>query len=280
MSVLATVISWVNMLSNVGGRFCLAPIAVWPGWLSIGIISAVTGSFLLVVFKYTSNQRAIGRVKDDMKAQMLAIKLFKDSISVTLIAQGRLFKGALLLLVHAIVPMLVMILPMSLLLVQMALWYQSRPMLPQEQAVMTVELNGNIEELWPTVSIEPDPAFEVTLGPVRIFSKRQICWEIRALQNGYSRIMLRAGQQQIEKDLAVGDGLMRISSRRPAWRWLDMLTHPAEKPLPPDSVVRSVSIRYHDRPASACGADWWLAYFFVASIVFAFILKPLVNVRL
>lgn len=280
MSLLATVTSWVNMLSNALGRFCLAPIAVLPGWLSITIISAVTGFFFLIVFKYTSNQRAIGKVKDDMKAQMLAIKLFKDSISVTLTAQGRLFKGALLLLGHAIVPMLVMILPMSLFLAQMALWYQSRPLAPQEQAVMTVELNGNIDEPWPMVSIEGDPAFKVILGPVRILSKRQICWEIKALQNGYSRIMLRAGQQQIEKSLAVGDGLMRISSRRPAWRWADMLTHPAEKPFPPDSIVRSVSIRYPDRPASASGADWWLAYFFAASIVFAFILKPLCNVRL
>lgn len=276
MSFLATVISWVNMLSNVLGWFCLSPVVVLPGWLSIAIISAVTGLFFLVVFKYTSNQRAIGRVKDDMKAQMLAIKLFKDSLSVTLMAQCRLFKGALLLLVNAIVPMLVMILPMSLLLAQMALWYQYRPLLPQEHAVLTVD----VDESWPTVSIEGDPAFEVTSGPVRILSKRQICWEIKALQNGYHRIMLQTGQQYFEKDLAVGDGLMRISSKRPGWEWTDILMNPVEGPLRPDSIVRSVSIRYPDRPALASGSNRWLAYFFVASIAFAFILKPLVKVRL
>jgi uncharacterized membrane protein (DUF106 family) len=245
MSVLATVISWINMLSNFLGRFCLAPIAVLPGWLSIAIISAVTGLFFLIVFKYTSNQRAIGRVKDDMKAQMLAIKLFKDSLSVTLMAQCRLFKGALLLLVNAIVPMLVMILPMSLLLTQMALWYQYRPLLPQEHAVLTVELNGNIDESWQIVNLEYIPSFVETLGPVRILSKRQICWEIKALRNGYHRIM-----------------------------------NPAETPLRSDSVVRSISIDYPDRPATMTGANWWLAYFFLASIAFAFILKPLVKVRL
>jgi len=280
MSFLATVISWINTLSNFFGRFCLAPVAVLPGWLSIVIISAVTGFFFLIVFKYTSNQRAIGRVKDDIKAQMLAIKLFKDSLSVTLIAQYRLFKGALLLLVNAIVPMLVMILPMSLLLAQMALWYQYRPLLPQEHAVLTVELNGNVDESWPTVSIEGDPAFEVTLGPVRILSKRQICWEVKALQNGHCRVVLQAGQQQIEKDLAVGDGLMRISSKRPGWEWTYILMNPVEGPLHPDSIVRSVTIRYPNRPAPASGSNRWLAYFFVASIAFAFILKPLVKVRL
>jgi len=77
--------------------------------------------------------------------------------------------------------------------------------------VLTVELNGNMDESWPIVSIEGDPAFEVTLGPVRILSKGQICWEIKALQNGYNRIMLQAGQQQIEKGLAVaGDSLTQV----------------------------------------------------------------------
>jgi uncharacterized membrane protein (DUF106 family) len=280
MSFLASVIHLANMLSNAFGRFCLAPVAALPGWLSLSLISVMTGLFFLIVFKYTSNQKAIARIKDDMKAQMLAIKLFKDSISVALKAQSRLFKGACLLLVHAIIPMLVIIFPMSLLLAQMALWYKSMPLLPQEHAVLTVELNGNVDESWPMVNIEGDPAFEVTLGPVKILSRRQICWEIKALQNGYSRIMLRAGQQQIEKDLAVGDGLMRISSKRPGWEWTDILMNPAEKPFPPDSIVRSVSIRYPDRPVLASGSNRWLAYFFVASIAFAFILKPLVKVRL
>ena len=280
MSFLASVIRLANMLFNAFGRFCLAPVAALPGWLSLSLISAVTGLFFLIIFKYTSNQKAIAKVKDDMKAQMLAIKLFKDSISVTFKAQGQLFKGALLLLVHAFVPMLVMIIPMSLFLVQLALWYQSRPLLPQEHAVVTVELNGNSDESWPKVIMEDNPAFEVTLGPVKIFSKRQICWEIKALQNGYCRIMLQAGQQQIEKDLAVGDGLMRISPKRPGWEWTDILMNPVEGPLRPDSIVRSVSIRYPDRPALASGSNRWLAYFFVASIAFAFILKPLVKVRL
>ncbi len=269
MSFLVSVIRLANMLFNAFGRFCLAPVAALPGWLSLSLISAITGLFFLIVFKYTSNQKAIARVKDDMKAQMLAIKLFKDSISVTFKAQGQLFKGALLLLVHAFVPMLVMIIPMSLFLVQLALWYQSRPLLPQEYAVVTVELNGNSDESWPKVIMEDNPAFKVTLGPVNIFSKRQVCWEIKALQNGYSRITVKADQQQIEKSLAIGDGLMRISSLRPGLEWADVLMNPAEGPFHPDSIVRAVSIRYPDSQGMVSGSSRWLTYFFIASIAFA-----------
>jgi hypothetical protein len=276
----AQIVNWVNVLTNGFGRFFLAPIAVLPGWLSNTIISAVTGLFLLVIFKYTSNQRAIGKIKDDIKAHMLALKLFKDSISGTLHAETRIFKGAFLLLFHAIPPMLVMIIPISLLLAQMSLWYQYRPLLPRELAVMTVKLNGNVGGHWPTVNIEPTPVAEVTVGPVRVLSRREICWEIKALENGKHRITLHVNGHQIEKELAIGDNFMRVSSTRPAWSWASILIHPAEKPFGPDSIVQSVAVDYPKRPSKTSGADWWLIYFFIASMVFAFISRPFLKVRI
>jgi len=280
MNLLAQIITWINVLTNTLGRFLLAPIGVLPGWLSNTIVSAVTGVVLLIIFKYTSNQRTIGRVRDDIKANMLALKLFKDSISVTLQAQGRVFKGALLLLLHAIRPMLMMIVPVSLLLAQLGLWYQSRPLQPEEKTIVTMKLNGKIDSPWPKVSIESTPAVAVTLGPVRVFNKRQICWEIKALENGYHRIIFELDQQQIEKELAVGDGFMRVSVERPGWRWSDILLHPLEKPFGPDSVVRSISIDYPQRLSRTSGTDWWLIYFFIASVLFALIFKPLLKVRI
>ena len=280
MAFFAQVISWVNVLTNAFGRFFLAPIAVLPGWLSNTIISAVTGAFLLVIFKYTSNQRAIGKVRDDIKANILALKLFKDSILVTLHAEVRVFKGALLLLFHAIPPMLVMILPVSLLLAQMSLWYQSRPLLPGETAVMTVKLNGNVEGNWPTVNIEPTSVAEVKVGPVKIFSRRQICWEIKAFENGKHNITLDVNVRKIEKELAIGAGFMRVSSTRPASNWAGILMNPAEKPFAPDSVVQSVTIDYPERLSKTSGADWWLIYFFAASMIFALVLRPFVKVRI
>ena len=280
MVLIAQIISWFNLLTNVFGRTVLAPIAVLPGWLSNTIISGATGICLLVIFKYTSKQQAIGKIRDDIKANLLALKLFKDSISVTLQAEMRVFKGALLLFIHAIPPMLVMIIPVSLLLAQMSMWYQYRPLLPGEVAVMTVKLNSNVEGNWPTVNIEPTSAAEVTVGPVRILSKRQICWEIKALENGKHLITLDVNGHQITKELAIGDGLMRVSSARPAMNWAGILMNPAEKPFAPDSVIQFVTIDYPKRLSKTSGADWWLIYFFIASMVFALVLKPFVKVRI
>ena len=99
-----------------------------PGWLSATVVAAVTGVLLLAVFKYTSNQRAIKRVRNDINANLLALKLFKDSAGWRFGRRGASCCGAGRLFVLAVVPMLVMAVPVTLLLGQLALWYQARPL--------------------------------------------------------------------------------------------------------------------------------------------------------
>ncbi len=280
MNLLAQIIAWINVVTNALGKFLLAPIAVLPGWLSNTILSAVTGVILLIIFKYTSNQLAIQRVRDDMKAHMLALKLFKDSFSVTFREPWRVFGGALLLLFHAIRPMLVMIVPVSLLLAQLGLWYQSRPLRPGEYTVVTMKLNGSIDSPWPAVTMKSQPSVELTTGPVQILSKREICWEIRALESSNGQLIFQVDDQQVEKELAIGDGFMRISAERPGWQWTDIMLHPGERPFGPDSVVQSISIDYPDRQSWTSGTDWWIVYFFVTSLVFAMIFKPFLKVKI
>ena len=280
MNFLAQIIAWINTPTNALGKFVLAPIGFLPGWLSNTIISAVAGVVLLVIFKYTSNQSAIGRARDSIKANMLALKLFKDSIAVTLQSQGRVFKGAGLLLVYAIRPLIVMIVPVCLLLGQMGLWYQFRPLQSNEEAIITMSINGEIDSPLPKVNIEPAQAFDIEIGPVRSIGKREVHWKIKARENGYHNIVFQVENQKITKEMAVGDGLMRVSPERPAWNWTDVLLYPWEKPFSQDSPVQSISIDYPDRISLTSGTDWWIVYFFVVSLIFAFIFKPVFKVRI
>ena len=120
----------------------------------------------------------------------------------------------------------------------------------------------------------------MTVGPVRILSKREICWEIKARENGSRPIVFEVDGQRIEKELAIGDGFMRVSAERPPWQWADILQHPAEKPFDSDSAVGSVSISYPARSSWTSGTNRWVLYFFAASIVFALLFKPFLRVRM
>jgi len=280
MSFLAYILSLINVPVNAAFAVLLAPVGLMPGWLSNTIIAAVTGLILLTIFKYTSNQKAIGKIRDNIKANTLALKLFKDSLSITFLSQARLFKAALQLLVYSIVPVMVMIIPVSLLLAQMGLWYQARPLLPGEETTVSMVLNGNHNSSIPSVTIESIPSAEVLIGPVRVLSKNEINWQIQAVKPGRCDIIFKVNGQKVEKKLVVGQGFMRISQKRPSWRWMRILRNPLERPFTADSVVQSIKIDYPRRCSKVSGTNYWLVYFFLASLGFSLVFKGFLKVRI
>ncbi|HMF14070.1 MAG TPA: hypothetical protein VKE94_17260, partial [Gemmataceae bacterium] len=94
MDLLSQLVAWLNAAANAVGGVLLAPVGWLSGTLSATLIAIVSGVLLLLAFKYTSNQNAIKRVRADIKANLLALKLFKESALVALDAQGRILSGA------------------------------------------------------------------------------------------------------------------------------------------------------------------------------------------
>jgi hypothetical protein len=273
-------IVWINAAANAFGRVALAPIAVLPGWLSATLVAVVMGVLMLVVFKYTSNQRAIKIARDEIKANLLALKLFKDSAAVALRAQASILLGAGRLAIYSIVPMLVMVVPVLLFMAQLAQWYQARPPAVGEDVIVTLKLNGSVDAPWPEVSLQPTPAIEPTIGPVRVQTQRALYWNVTARQGDYHRLAFAVDGQTVEKELAIGHGFLRTSPMRPGWNWADVVQYPAEQPFPPSSAVHSIAIDYPARPSWTSGTDWWIAYWFAMSMVAALCLRRALNVNI
>jgi uncharacterized membrane protein (DUF106 family) len=269
----------LNALANALGGVLLAPLGVLPGWLSATLVAGITGVLLLVVFKYTSNQRAIKRVKDDINANLLALKLFKESVSVALRAQGSILRSALRLMLLAVMPMLVMVVPVLLILGQLSLWYQSRPLQVGEDAVVTLKLLAG-EADRPEVELQPTEAVEVLVGPVFVPSKREVCWKIKAGRAGYHQLAFHVGKEIGEKELVVGDRFMRVSSLRPDRSLSDVLMYPAEKPFDRGSAIQSIAVDYPTRSSWTSGADTWVIYWFAVSMVFGFAFRRVLNVNM
>ena len=271
---------WLNAAANAGGKWFFAPIAILPGWLSATLYAAFTGVLMLIVIKYTSNQGAIKRIRDGINADLLSLKLFKDNTRVTFQAQGRLLSGALKLLIFGLTPTLVMIVPFTLFMGQLSLWYQQRPIPVGQEAVVTVLLNDAGDAPFPQVELRPQSAIEATAGPVRVLSKREICWNLKPLERGHHQLLFHAGDESIAKDLAAGDGLMRVSAQKPDWNWLDTLMYPAEEPFGPHSLVRSIEIAYPKSSSWATGADRWVIFWFLVSMLTAFCFRRTLRVNL
>jgi hypothetical protein len=277
--MLTQFVVWLNAAANKVAAVVLAPIAWLPGWLSATLIAIATGVLMLLAFKYTSNQAAIKRTRNGIKANLLALSLFKDSVLVGLRAQGGILLGAGRLMRLSIVPILVMLVPMCLLLGQLALWYQARPLHVGEEVVVTVHLKEDRAAL-PDVALVPSSAITTVVGPVRVPSKNMVCWSIVASEAGRHPLAFEAEGQSYTKELAVGDAFMPTSLVRPSWSWSEALVHPREKPFSPDSPVQSIEVAYPQRASWTSGTDWWLVYWFAVSMIAAVAARPLLNVNI
>lgn len=305
---LTPIVVALNAVAN-GLGWLLGWIGWLPGFWSLTLSAVLAGALLLLIFKYTSNQTAIKKVRRGIRANLLAVRLFKDNFAVGLRAQGLVIVGAFKLLLLAIVPIIVMLIPVTLLLGQLSLWYQARPIAVDEEIVVTVKLAGKPGDPFPSVALKPNDAVEDALGPidkagapaeaeikgVRVFSQREVCWNLRGKTSGQHKLTFVIDGQPYEKELAVGKGFMRVSPRKPAWDWSDAVLYPREKPFGAQATVRSIEIDYPTRPSWIYGGsekrtdkinedawafDSWLIYWFVVSLVAAFCLRGVLKVSL
>ncbi len=278
--MLSKLIILLNTLAGVLADVLLAPVSWLPGWLSISLIAAVTGVLMLLVFKYTSNQEGIRRTRNRIRANLLALSLYKDSTAVSVRSQVRVLQSSGRLLVYALFPMLVMIVPTCLLLGQLAVWYQARPLKVGEDAVVTVQLADSSDDAVQQLTMVPSSAVQLDVGPVRVPSKQMVCWNVTAAEDGQHVLTFEASGSQFTKELVIGDGYQQTSIRRPAENWSDLLLYPWETPFSGESEVQSIEIDYPRRSALTSGTSTWLPYWFVASMVAAFAAKPFLGVNL
>jgi hypothetical protein len=100
--------------------------------LLILAISIVIGFLMVIVFRYTSDQKAIGRTKDRLKAHLLAVRLFQDQLPVVMRAYGKILHGTGSYLRLAFTPFLIAILPITFLIVQLDRYFGWLPLQPAQ----------------------------------------------------------------------------------------------------------------------------------------------------
>lgn len=276
-SLCIELISRVNTALSVAFGRIAAPLMRLPGWLSCTVIAAIVGLLILVIYKHTSNQKAILKIRNRIKANLLATRLYKDSLQVTLLAQWELLKAGFALLVHSLAPLLVMLLPMTIILAQLQAHYGYQPLAPGEETVVTVQLDS--EESMSSVKIDSVSGAYIVTGPVKIQSLNQAVWTICADKTGQHKITFEVKDELFEKSLAIDNSQYpKVSPHRPASVLSDVMLYPLEKPFKADSPVQSVTIDYPLRTWETGITNSWLIDFFIISCLFALLFKKVVGV--
>lgn len=266
----------VNLINTVLTRFFDAlfiPLrALGPFWAMV-IVSLVTGVIMLVIFGKVSNQTAIRHVRDQIRGNLIAVRLFQDDIGLLFNIQSRILRFTLTYMRYSLVPMLIMIVPVMLILIQLNLRYSVRPLKAGEQAVVKVKTRDAASVL-AGVQLEAPVNVEIETPPVRIQSKREVAWRIRAKEAGAGDLTVRLGDDAVAKRVIVDGAWRAVSPRRTGQSAYDLLLYPGEPALPSSSKIESIQINYPARESSVLGFDvHWMILFFVLSVAFGFALK-------
>ena len=247
--------------------------------LLVLIVSVVIGFLMVVVFRYSSDQKAIARAKDQLKAHLLAVRLFQDQLPVVMRAYGRIFGGTARYLRLAFMPFLISILPITFLIIQLDRYLgstplnTSQPFLVEAQVANADSLN-NIEITLPTGLKASAPA-------VHIPKTQEVVWRLIAERDGQYDIQFATAGQTVSKHVVVSRELARLSPFKLRGQFWERLLSSSESALPDSSSIQSISVNYPNREIHFCWWEWnWIVLFFVVSLAAGFIFKSALGIEI
>jgi uncharacterized membrane protein (DUF106 family) len=276
----------LNVLSNpLAIASHVAAIAAFSlSWLTsplaiVIVVSLVVGLLMVVLFGYTSDQKAIGIAKDQLKAHLLAVRLYRDQIPVVMGSYGKILRGTGRYLKLAFKPLLYVIIPITLLILQIDHYLGATPIPPNAPFLLTVHTTGG--DALNDVTLELPPGITMTAVPVHVPSTNEIAWRLVGSKEGKYEVKIAAAGQVAAKAVCVGSGLPRISTVRLRGHFWERMFSSAEPALQENSPIESISINYPDRDIEIAGYGMnWIWLFFILSMVAGFIFKELLGIQI
>jgi hypothetical protein len=274
----------INYFLTRGCDLLLWPLQKLPPFWGILFLSLLTSLFVLAVYRVVSSPRKIKDTKNQIKANILAIRLYRDFWRVIIVSffKSLYYTGKYFIL--NLFPLVLVFPLLFLLFVQMDVRYGMRPFRVNEDIVVKAGFNRDIGTL--AVELQADPHFQVMMNPVFIKPLREVNWKLRACQNGAGAIAIKVNGTTVRKNLLVGEKLRSPEGSRPfrgvtalsnkkmaASGWAHFI-YPVEKLLTPAPGLRYISLQYPSRSIDFLGFHAnWLVYYLVLTMIIALALK-------
>jgi hypothetical protein len=241
-------------------------------------VSIVIGLLMVIVFRYTSDQKAIGRAKDRLKAHLLAVRLFQDQLPVVMRAYGQILRGTGSYLRLAFTPFLIAILPITFLIIQLDRYFGWMPLQPAQ--TFLVEAKVNDPAAANEIELQLPPELTRSAPAVHIPGDKEVVWRVVAQREGQYDIHIAAAGQAASKQVIVSPGLARVSPVRLRGNFWERMFTSSEPALEENSPLQSIAITYPPRVINFAWMEWnWIVLFFVVSLIAGFIFKSVLGIQ-
>lgn len=260
-------------------NLALALLGINSPVIIVVVVSLVVGLLMVLLFGYTSDQKAIHLAKDQLKAHLLAVRLYQDQLPVVVRTYGRIIRGTGRYLRLAFMPLLYIIIPITLLMVQLDRYLGVTPLQIAQPFLVTVRTSGpgTLNE----VALQLPPELAMTAPAVHVPADNEVVWRVVAAREGAYDINIAAAGQTVAKHVVVSPDINRVSPVRLRGQFWERMLSSAEPALPDNSPVDSVAVAYPTRTIEFAWMEWnWIVLFFVLSMVAGFIFKEVLGIEI
>ena len=245
----------------------------------LAAVSLLTAVIVIPIFKYASNQEAIRVAKGRIYAHLLEVWIYRDDTRTVLVAQKDILLANLTYLRYMIKPIIFIMPPLILILIQIGIRYEYRPFSPGETAIVRLTLTDDVSGTEGSIAV--GSGLKVETPVLRSSDGKNAYWRVRATGGGDFGLSFMADGHKIEKPVLVEEGITALSPVRERGSALFALLHPGEPALPGNSIIKSVEIGYPARDVSFFGwRTHWLVIYFILSIFFGYALARPFGVKI
>jgi hypothetical protein len=253
--------------------FLNSPLAI------VVILSMVVGLVMVVLFGYTSDQKAIKIAKDQLKAHLLAVRLFRDQLPIVAGSYAKILRGTGRYLKLAFMPLLYVIIPITALIVQLDRSLGSTAIQAGVPFLLTVRA-ANADAM-NAASLELPPEIELTAPAVHVAAENEVVWRLAARQDGDYEVKVVDGAESAAKAVRVSPELRRVSPTRLRGHFLERMFTSGEAALPDGGVIEAISVSYPGRNIEIAGYEMnWIWVFFIFSMIAGFLFKELLGIQI
>jgi len=197
----------------------LFPFRSFSPMVGLAVFSLVSGVAMLYVFKWTSDQKGIDRVKRRIHAGIFEIRLFNDDLRAIMSAQRDIFVYNLSYLRLSLRPLFFMVVPFVLIVAQLQLHYGYEGLTVGEPVLVKVTLaetggdsgggSTGASGSAPDIHLEVPEGIRLETPRVWIPSLNEAAWRILPEEPGDYELVVRHGQDEkvevaVELELVTG----------------------------------------------------------------------------
>ncbi|MGB9893174.1 MAG: hypothetical protein ACPLRA_02085 [Candidatus Saccharicenans sp.] len=273
---------WLNKALGLVIKIIFRPFISFNPWVAMIIISLLTALLMLFIYKKTSNQEGIKKVKSRIKASLLEMRLYQNDFRTLLTTQKELIQANTRYLLYNLKPLLIMILPIFLILAQLNLWFGHKAAKEGETFLLKVRFIEPTDMERLSLELEVPEGVLVETPVLKIIDEREADWRLKLERPVNQPLAIIVNGEKYLKELPTEQkSLIRISTIRVRKNLWSELLYPGERPIALESAIKQIELSLPEQRLNFLGIGFhWLVAYFLLSLIFGLALKGFFKVEI